>query len=485
MDTSNAFEDISEIDETSFPYIFEKNVSIPLVTTPGLVRVNVYKPRGLHKFPVILTYGPYGKDISYKDWKLPSWNEINPEHKSAHSAWETPDPGYWTKHGYAVVRVDERGTNQSPGILDTMSRSISDAFVEVVEWAARQEWSNGKVGLLGVSYYAGSQWRVAARQPKGLAAIIPWEGMSDFYRDRCRQGGILSNVFIDFWWVKVGRNQYGKPGKGGEGTLTDEELAQNCRDQTQDNRTNQFRNQEYYASKEYDLKDVKVPLLSVGNWGGIVLHLRGNIQGFMQAGSELKYLRTVTGRHDLLFYSPEGVEIQRSFLHAFLKGEDRVGWSVKGKLPPVDLVLRKGDVGFNNPDAERQYPRRQENEWPIARTQYTKFYLTSDRLRKVNLESSKHLPYLPARDYFSTDVQPVIPGDIYAVDVEVLPTNVIIDKGGKLVFEVASGDTQGAGYHFHHDDPNDRSEAKFAGMNHINFGPKFSNYVVLPIIPPK
>jgi putative CocE/NonD family hydrolase len=87
-----------------------------------------------------------------------------------------------------------------------MSRGTSEAFFDVVEWAADQPWSSGKVGLLGISYYAGSQWRVAARKPKGLAAIIPWEGMSDYYRDRCRHGGILSNKFIDFWWyVSLGR----------------------------------------------------------------------------------------------------------------------------------------------------------------------------------------------------------------------------------------------------------------------------------------
>jgi hypothetical protein len=53
---------------------------------------------------------------------------------------------------------------------------------DAVEWASEQTWSSGKVGLLGISYYAGSQWRVAALQPKGLAAMIPWEGMSDYYR---------------------------------------------------------------------------------------------------------------------------------------------------------------------------------------------------------------------------------------------------------------------------------------------------------------
>ena len=58
------------------------------------------------------------------------------------------------------------------------------------------------------------EWRVAARKPKGLAAIVPWEGMSDYYRDRCRHGGILSNAFIKFWWNRqVITNQYGRPGR--------------------------------------------------------------------------------------------------------------------------------------------------------------------------------------------------------------------------------------------------------------------------------
>lgn len=524
---------------------------------------------------------------------------MNPEQKSAHSAWETPDPGYWTtKAGYAVVRADERGLGQSPGLLDTMSRGTSEAFFDVVEWAAEQSWSSGKVGLLGISYYAGSQWRVAARQPKGLSAIVPWEGMSDYYRDRCRHGGIFSNAFINFWWNRqVVTNQYGRPGRKEknwgpdtiEGNLDDGELVKNRQDQNIDNQKNHFRDDEYYAGKEYDMGDIRVPLLSVGNWGGILLHLRGNVEGFVNAGSEYKYLRMITGRHDLPFYYKEEVEIQRSFLDAFLKRDDRVGWSVKGKLPPVDMVLRKGNVGFNAADKEKTYERRTENEWPIARTQYTKFYLTPEKtltrlephvprpqklsyealgtmenpkllqfstapfeeemeitgyvtahlnvsmspdptgpvpkdidlfitlrifeseeaggkeiyytgtagdpvpltkgwlrvsLRKTNPDHPKHRPYLPWRDYLSTDVLPVIPGEVYPVDVEVWPTNVVVEKGQRIVFEVGSGDTQGSGI-FLHNDPVDRSKEKLQGWNHIRFGPGYGNYVTLPVIPSK
>lgn len=463
------------------------------------------------------------------------------------------------------MRADERGLGQSPGILDTMSRGTSDAFFDVIEWAAEQSWSSGKVGLLGISYYAGSQWRVAARKPKGLCAIIPWEGMSDYYRDRCRHGGILSNSFIRFWWNRqVITNQYGRPGRTAsnwgpdtiEGDLSDEELKANRRDQTEDNQAYRYRDEPYYASREYDMADIEVPLLSVGNWGGILLHLRGNIEGYTHASSKFKYLRMITGRHDLPFYYDEEVEVQRSFLDAFLKGDDRVGWSQPGKVSPVSLILRKGNVGFDDAKAEAVYERREETEWPIARTQYTKYFLSSNdmllspkpldsqdqlrklsyralgtmdkpellqfttapfeteteitghlvahlnvsvtadqgeitpsdidlfvtvryigpdgkevfytgtagdpvpltkgwlrvSMRKVNTEHHKHRPWLPHRDYTSKDVLPVIPGDVYPVDIEVWATNVIAEKGGRIVFEVSSGDTQGSGIFLHNDE---------------------------------
>jgi hypothetical protein len=105
-------------------------------------------------------------------------------------------------------------------------------------------------------------------------------------------------------------------------------------------------------------------------------------------------------------------------------------------------------------------------------------------LRKTNPSHQKDRPHLPWRDYFSTDVLPVIPGDVYAVDVEVWPTNVVVEKGGKIVFEVSSGDTQGSGI-FQHDDPVDRSEEVFAGMNHVHFAEGVENWVSLPVIPAK
>ncbi|KAH7146513.1 X-Pro dipeptidyl-peptidase protein-like protein [Dactylonectria macrodidyma] len=593
----NQLQDLLEVTtDKENDLIFEKNVNIPLKDSDLPVRCNVYRKIDSEhgqKYPVLVTYGPYGKDIWYGDFHAKSYSQVPEEHKSKYAAWETPEPVFWTKNGYAVVRVDERGLGQSPGLLDTMSRGTSECFFDVVEWAASQPWSSGKVGLLGISYYAGSQWRVAARRPKGLAAIIPWEGMSDYYRDRCRHGGIFSNEFIRFWWNRqVITNQYGRPGRAAsnwgedtiEGDLTPEELIANSRDQNIDNEKNRFRDDEYYASKEYNLEDVEVPVLSVANWGGILLHLRGNVQGYLWAGSKFKFLRFLVGRHDLPFYYPEEVKVQKSFLDAFLKGQDKDGWTT-GQVAPVSIRLRKGDVGFNNPEGEKRFTSRDEQEWPIKRTQYTKYFLDSKHglsnrkaaqsakatisykalgslknpqlvqftttpfeteteitghivaqlnvsvdsaegpwdnldidlfvtlrhispegnevfytgssgdnvpvckgwlrvsLRKINENHPRNLPFLPYREYLSTDVQPVKNNEVYSVQVELWPTNVIVETGGKLIFEVGSGDTQGCGL-FQHTNTVDRPEAIFKGTNSIHFGEGRENYVTLPIIPP-
>ena len=401
------------VDDTSFDYIFERNVDVPLksstpniVDDPLLVRVNVYRPKTQGQFPVIVTYGPYGKDIPYHQFHAQSWADVNPKQKSAHSAWEVPDPLYWTSNNYVVVRADERGSGDSPGKLDSMSSTTCDGFVDVIEWSAEQPWSNGKVGLLGISYFAGSQWRAAARKPKGLACIVPWEGMSDYYRDRVRHGGILSNEFIKYWFDRqVGSNQYGLGGRTErgwgtdslEGVLSAEELASNRADQPIDTAVNQYRDDEYFRSRDFDLADIEVPVLSAANWGGIHLHLRGNVMGFMKVGSKFKYLRFLTGRHDIPFFYDEEVAIQRSFLDACLKGNDIEGWLTPGKVAPVSLCMRKGNPGYNKPEAERAtYPRREEWEWPIARTQYTDYHLVAGgTLHSQRPETASTVEYDP------------------------------------------------------------------------------------------
>lgn len=392
--------------------IVELNCDIPLSNGKDVLRCNVYRPdHTSEKLPVIMTAGPYGKDIPYSEFHKGSYAELPAEQKSKWSAWEVPEPTFWTAKGFVVVRVDEQGSGQSPGFMDTMSDQTSANFAEAIEWASEQEWSSGKVGLLGISYYAGSQWRVAARQPKGLACIIPWEGMHDYYRDRVRQGGILSNGFIHFWQNRqINTNQYGTPERQSsgqanlpgmcarpaniEGVLQESQLTENRTDQTIDTAKNKYMDDAYFASRDYDLAKIQVPLLSVANWGGICLHLRGNILGYLGAGSSLKWLYCITGRHDLPFYLPEFVQVQLSFFNAFLKGKDGRNWNsgpnAKNGVPAVIYANRIGNPGFNKTSAERTFPFKAASSWPLSNTTYKPFHLNASKELTEREDSEVH-----------------------------------------------------------------------------------------------
>ena len=63
----NQLQDLHKVDEHSFPYIFEQNADVRLKSSEGLVRVNVYRPKTQDRVPVLVTYGPYGKDIPYTE----------------------------------------------------------------------------------------------------------------------------------------------------------------------------------------------------------------------------------------------------------------------------------------------------------------------------------------------------------------------------------------------------------------------------------
>ena len=183
--------------ELSDPVVFEKDVAIP-VRDGAVLRANVYRPNTSERFPVIMTVGSYGKDLHFEDFNPDAYAQID-EH-GPYLNWETPNPDWWVPRGYVVVRVDQRDIGASPGKINLFTRQQGEDFYDAIEWAAHEDWSTCKVGLLGISYYALTQWQVAALQPPHLAAIIPWEGMVDLYRDASRHGGMLSNVFIAAWY---------------------------------------------------------------------------------------------------------------------------------------------------------------------------------------------------------------------------------------------------------------------------------------------
>jgi predicted acyl esterase len=347
----------------------------------GLVlRADVYRPIEDIQCPVILTYGIYAKGLSYQEGYPLQWGKMVEDHpeilkmsSNKYQNWETTDPECWVPDGYAIVRVDSRGAGWSPGFMDPGSQKETEDLYECIEWAGTQPWSNGKVGMLGISYYASNQWRVAGLCPPHLAAIIPWEGQNDRYRDSGYHGGILCQFQQRWAKHQVVNVQYGRGDKAmknpntgesvaGPVTLSDDELARNRVDAFEELKKHPF-DDDWHHSRTADLSLVRTPLLTCANWGGQGIHPRGNFNGYTETPHDTpKWLEVHGDSHWSMFSSGYGVALQKRFFDHFLKGVAN-GWD---KQPPVQLNIRHPGERFE---------LRHENEWPLARTQWTKFYL--------------------------------------------------------------------------------------------------------------
>jgi uncharacterized protein len=562
---------------------------VPVEMDDGVVlRADVYRPLGEGQYPVILSYGPYGKGLAFQAGYPDQWRLMATEHpdvpagsSNRYQNWETCDPEKWVPDGYACVRVDSRGAGRSPGYLDHFSPRETNDLYECIEWAAIQPWSTGKVGLSGISYLAINQWHVASLQPPHLVAMIPWEGAADWHRDCTYHGGILSTFWENWYRIQVLAVQHGLGLRGplnentgelvaGPETLTDEELAANRCDLGDDILAHPL-DDDYHRERSPDWSKVVVPFLSAGNWGGHGLHLRGNTEAFVRAASAQKWLELHGLEHWTHYYTDYGIALQKLFFAHYLQGVDN-GWQDR---PPVILNVRKVD-GF---------VQRAESEWPLARTRWTRLYLDHEaraltdeapsnegsvsydvredgitfmsspfaqeteitgpvaarlfvssestdadvfavlRLfdpqgeeivfvgaidphtpvaqgwlrashRKIDPElSTEYRPY-----HTHDEAQPLEPGQVYQLDVEIWPTSVVVPVGHRIALTVrgkdyeygGSGDAghlttfanelRGCGP-FVHDDVRNRPTDVFCGVNTLHCGGSRDAYLLLPVVP--
>ena len=362
----------------------------------GLVlRTDVFRPIEDSRYPVILSYGPYAKGLSFQEGYPDQWNRMVSQHpdvaagsSNRYQNWEVVDPEKWVPAGYACVRVDSRGTGRSPGYVDHFSPRETRDFYDCIEWAAFQPWSSGKVGLNGISYYGINQWHVASLQPPHLAAMCVWEGAADWYRDMTHHGGILSTFWANWYDMQVKTVQYGLGDRGpkspitgvnacGDENLSDEELAANRQDLGAEILSHPL-DDGYHQARSPQWDRITVPLLTAANWGGHGLHARGNFEGFYRSATSQKWLEGHGIEHWTHFYTDYGREMQQRFFDHFLKGEDN-GWD---QHPRVQLQVRHPGEHFE---------LRCEDAWPIPRTRWTKFHLHPDLTlhRQPTLEAAE------------------------------------------------------------------------------------------------
>ena len=174
--------------------IVEKDVQIPL-RDGATIYADIFRPDTATKVPALLNMGVYQKD---KLWVPPADLE---EKANPYMNWETVNPEWWCPREYACVRIDSRGSGKSPGKSEPSSNQEALDFYDAVEWIAKRPWCSGSIGTSGISYHAGTQWRLANLNPPALKAIMPWEGRADQYRDQAYHGGIFALGFIGNWWL--------------------------------------------------------------------------------------------------------------------------------------------------------------------------------------------------------------------------------------------------------------------------------------------
>jgi uncharacterized protein len=361
----------------------ERNIAVPMRDGVEIL-IDLYlpdRPEGAAEVPVIIGWSPYGKhNLSDALWPVAG---VKSGWISRHTAFEAPDPAYWCPHGYAVVFPDPRGSWYSQGDFHHGGEQEGEDVYDLIEWLAAQPWCTGKVGMSGVSYLAATQYQVAPLKPPHLAAINPWEGFSDWYREFGYHGGIRDTGFVP------------RAGLGLRyGTNRVEDTIQSMIDHPLWD--------DYWASKSQDLEGIACPAFFVASWSDQGLHTRGTLEAYKAAQSSEKFLLVHGQKKWAHYYDPANVALLRQFFDQYLRGEDSGtrGW------PRVRLEVReRAHVGH----------WRDEEEWPLARTVYTPYFLDAGSLSAGDQPgaSEAEIRYDPRREdgsvcfdmYFDADTE--------------------------------------------------------------------------------
>jgi predicted acyl esterase len=341
-----------------------------------LLSANLFRPSGIERYPVIISVTPYGRgrlpDRVASFFMRLSGVRFGRVRCSPLTRFESPDPAWWTAQGYAVLQADVRGMHKSEGQAGVLRHQDAEDYFDLIEWAASEPWCTGRVGLLGVSYLAMSQWRVAALHPPHLRAIVPWEGVTDLYRELAFHGGIPETRFVPTWFkVRIRR------GRNPRFPLAEDFLADRARHVLDD---------DYWARKRPILENIEVPALVCASWSDHGLHTRGSVEGFVRMSSRQKWLFTHGRKKWETFYSEEALACQKRFLDHFLRGLE----NGQDQVPQVRLEVRS---------AYYQQTVRSEARWPLRSVEPTRLYLDAGeaRMRREPVAASTSARYRATR----------------------------------------------------------------------------------------
>lgn len=323
---------------------------IPVPTSSGKVMwTDVFLPASGEPAPAIASWTPYGKANPAPIGKRFPRSGVSDEALSDLVSFEAPDPMWWVPKGYAVVATDMPGMWHSTGPAHFMAPEEAEEYAELIEWIGTQPWCTGRVGLSGVSYLTVSQWRVAELNPPHLAAINPWEGWTDTYREVFKHGGIPETSFVPVIYDRWGATE--------PGTLI-EDL------ETEFGEHPYF--DDFWASKAAQLERIQVPAFVTASWTDHGLHSRGTLEGFRRIASEQKWLYVHGRKKWEQYYTEESLQRQLAFFEKFLKGRDDTEVE---RWAPVTVEVR---------DEYYTGSTRESTAWPLPEVAYESFYLGHD-----------------------------------------------------------------------------------------------------------
>jgi len=340
------------------PFIFEAEQMIPMRDGTRLA-ANLFRPKGDGRFPVILMRSPYGKgDANFGDAKR------------------------YTAAGYAMVVQDCRGRGKSEGVWDPFRYDAEDGF-DTQEWVGQQPWCNGELGTAGGSYLGWTQWASSAGGSRFLKCMVPVVPFAEVYEDIAYPGGAFQLALLMGWGTGVGGL-----------TLSPEKLQQAFRHLPLRTFTDQFDKKvpylnDWVAHDAYDdywkkrgighrFAEVKVPALNIGGWYDIFSKTTIDLVDRVRASSRDRLAR----RNQLVIMGPwaHGVGVQKV-------GELDFGQEAKldigaAQFKWFEYWLKDKETGVEDWPALRLFIMgenkwRDEHEWPLKRTEFTRFYLRS------------------------------------------------------------------------------------------------------------
>ena len=341
-----------------------KTTDVEIPTRDGsFVSADVFRPAAGGRYPVIMNLGFYGKafnqgaictqaDAQQKDELEDRYFSGNPDGLQYENH-ESVNTAQWVPNGYVVVRVDARGVGKSPGLQAPLGRQEAEDYYDAIEWAAAQPWSNGSVGLWGMSYYAMSQHNVASLRPPHLKAMIAMGTDADSYNEYLYGGGLFSEGFWTWWWKLLTRDNSCGPRRETDWMAR--------------LRSHPFNDPAVYGPTAAtfmspELERATAPVWIVGPQTGAVLHQLGSSETYLRStGARARRFEFVDAWFPRSYYPSTVAEHMRWFDH-WLKGIDN--GIMDGA--PVRVQLRTGNAA---------YQTFEEEEWPVARTEYRRYYL--------------------------------------------------------------------------------------------------------------